>query len=357
MRPVTPLLRSPLLLVFLFTSLVCALLIGFTLIGLSDFDLSDRDITELSFTHHENMLSGILVLPDTNHDGPIALLVHGDGPQDRFSKEVYLPLINALLDQGIGIYSWDKAGIGQSAGNWLDQSMDDRAHEAVAAYDMIVATRQVPADKVGFIGFSQAGWVIPKAGKLIPELAFNVVIGGAVNWQDQGAYYMRQRLLTAGTAHHDIDTQIAESRKRDAVIFAPDADYETYLAITTSPDPMTMDRYSFVKRNISADAKNDLMHLKTPFLALFGVDDLNVDALTDSRIYQNILIGRHPQNAVTLIPDATHGLLRSNLFNYQLASEMPKERQFLFAAMGRYAYVPDVIDHMANWIHQTVTVQ
>lgn len=319
--------------------------------GLTDFDLSGRYIENLTFDSAGKSLSGTLVLPDENHDGPIAIMVHGDGPQDRFSSDAYLPLINALLDHGIGIYSWDKAGIGHSTGNWLDQSMTDRAVETKAAFDMVSAKRPTQQGKIGLLGFSQAGWVIPKASPLIANNAFNVIIGGAVNWQDQGAFYTRQRLLTEGLSDTEISERIAESLKRDEVTFALDADYQSYIAATNDPHPISEDRFGFVKRNINSDATADLKRLRAPTLAIFGADDLNVDARNDAAIYRDLLEGRHPQNEVTLIADATHGLLRAGMFNYQLAHQMPLDRQILFLVMGQYAFASEAIDHITKWIN------
>lgn len=336
-------------------AIVIVVPVGFALNGLADFDLSDRYVTDLDFTHDQIQLAGSLVLPDENHDGPIALIIHGDGPQDRFSDDAYVPLINALLDQGIGIYSWDKPGIGESSGNWLDQSMADRASEAMAAYANITASYPGLRDKTGFIGFSQAGWVLPKVLADHHNIAFGVLIGGAVNWQDQGAYYMRKRMQGDGIGDDDIVDAITQNRLRDAEIFAPNARYEDYLAATQDQGrpAMSAARFGFVKRNISADARADLHRVTQPILALFGEDDLNVDARTDAKIYQDILNGGHSQTAVILIPDATHGLLRSGLFNYQRGSEMPAIRPLLFAAMGRHAFAPDAIEIMENWIQQT----
>ncbi|KXJ57893.1 MAG: hypothetical protein AXW12_19510 [Thalassospira sp. Nap_22] len=324
------------------------------LVGLSDFDISNRTTKQISFAHDDAVLSGSLILPDAQHTGPIAVLVHGDGPEDRLAGDGYLPLINALLDRGIGIYSWDKAGVGESTGNWLSQSMNDRANEAVAAYDAIKTAHPGSRQQIGFIGFSQAGWVIPKASRMIPDNAFNVIIGGAVNWQDQGDFYTRQRLLADGATQEDIERQIERNHVRDTVIFAPDASYETYLANTNDPSPMASERFEFVNRNITSDAKADLAQLETPTLAMWGHDDLNVDAKSDADIYRDILIGRHPENEVVVIPDATHGLLRSNLFNYQLSREMPTSRQMLYVALGRYAYAPGTFDKIAGWIKQVV---
>ncbi|WP_100158250.1 alpha/beta hydrolase family protein [Proteus columbae] len=98
----------------------------------SDFELGDHTstITPISFSSKKDILSGTLILPNQNNTKAVAILVHGDGAQDRFSNSGYLPLINSLLDAGIGVYTWDKAGVGESQGNWLLQSMQDRADEA-----------------------------------------------------------------------------------------------------------------------------------------------------------------------------------------------------------------------------------
>jgi len=113
---------------------------------------------------------------------------------------------------------------------------------------------------------------------------------------------------------------------------------------------MSEDRFNFVKRNISADAKDDLARTTSPILALFGTDDLNVDAKTDFATYQSILTGRNKHNETILFADATHGLLRSGLFNYQLASDMPATTQLLFTVMGRDAYAPGVLNRLSTWI-------
>jgi hypothetical protein len=53
---------------------------------LMDFDLSTHDVREISFTVEDAVLSGTLVLPHNCENPPIALTIHGDGPQDRFSN-------------------------------------------------------------------------------------------------------------------------------------------------------------------------------------------------------------------------------------------------------------------------------
>lgn len=287
--------------------------------GLSDFDLSGHVHNEITFETDQGVMSGTLILPNGVSHPPIALFVHGDGPQDRYSSDGYLVPMRLLLEAGVGVFSWDKPGVGESEGNWLNQSMTDRASEAVAALLAIQQLDYVDASKVGFLGFSQAGWVVPEAVRPGSTAAFAVLVGGAVNWEEQGAYYGRQR------------------RAQEI----PRA-------------PMSAERLVFVERNRGSDARGALAKVSVPFLGVFGSDDLNVDPVADSETYRQIVGPLRSENEVWVVPQATHGLLRAPLFNYQLVSQWPGWLPAVYVMAGRHAFAPGVWQHMAEWIHSVV---
>ncbi|MDX8346685.1 alpha/beta fold hydrolase [Cognatiyoonia sp. IB215446] len=246
------------------------------LTGLDDFDLTEFESIEIAFLSDEQTLRGTLLRPNEVFDPPIAVIVHGDGPQDRFSDGGYLPLFHVLLDAGIGVFTWDKPGIGKSGGNWLDQSMPDRSAEAITALQIIRDHDDLSSSRVGFLGFSQAGWVIPAATHEVTP-AFAVLIGPAVNWQEQGAYFTRKRLEAEGATTDEIEATIAADARRDARIFA-----EEYVPSREDLRGMTPDRFAFVARNHQTDATDDIAAMTGPVLAVWGADDLNVDAETDA---------------------------------------------------------------------------
>jgi dienelactone hydrolase len=206
----------------------------------------------------------------------VVLIVHGDGPQDRYSADGYIPLINALLDAGIGVFSWDKPGIGESEGDWRKQSMDDRASEARAAHDAVrrAAGRKVGA--IGYLGFSQAGWVLPTLAGDPDTDAFFVLVGGAVNWQRQGAYLTRSRLQGLGWSEDAIAAEIDRQAAAEAAL--DDAPDETArIDAAARLFGLSRERAGFVLRNRDADATEALRKAGAPFLALWGEADLNVD--------------------------------------------------------------------------------
>jgi hypothetical protein len=52
--------------------------------GLSDFDLSEHTYRKFTFIIDEAVLSGTLITPKDAIAPPIAIIVHGDGAQNRF---------------------------------------------------------------------------------------------------------------------------------------------------------------------------------------------------------------------------------------------------------------------------------
>ena len=282
--------------------------------------------------------TGTLILPNAVADGPVALIVHGDGPQDRWGNAGYLPLINALVDRGIGVFTWDKPGVGGSTGNWLDQSFDGRVAETVAAHSYLRDEVGIAAERRGFLGFSQAGWVVPAATQATTP-RFTVLVGVAVNLREQGAYFTRRRLEREGMPPAQIPGAVAANLADSDRTFAGGA-------TGTLPTDMEPERAAVVRRSYDADASADVEALQGPLLALWGAEDLNVDAAKNAALYRTLA----PRGEVAVLPDATHALLRAAHFNYQLVEQWPKAAMVRFALMGRDAYAPGAIDRMANWI-------
>ncbi|WP_236319091.1 alpha/beta hydrolase family protein [Pseudomonas canadensis] len=326
---------------------ICAVLLGltvFVLQNLSDMAFSNARVSTLTFRSGGAQLVGTLALPPDVQAGPIVLIIHGDGPMDRFASDGYFPLINSLLDAGIGVFTWDKQGGGQSTGNWLNQSMSDRATEALAALALVREQKGVVADKVGFLGFSQGGWVIPRAASE-GDPGFSVIVGAAVNWRRQGMYYTRVRMADEGRTQDEIDAAVkVEYAKNDRVFGASDQTY--------NPDlfpHMDAAHFNFVQKNYNEDVTAALKTMKGPVLAIWGALDLNVDTSEDSRLYRDLFAGIRQRQTV-VIPNATHSLLRASLFNYQLVTQWPVWKEYLFAGLGRHAYAPGSLALITRWI-------
>ncbi|MDE0970063.1 MAG: alpha/beta fold hydrolase [Octadecabacter sp.] len=310
--------------------------------GLSDFDLSEHRQRELTFTVNDAVLSGTLITPKDVIAPPIAIIVHGDGAQDRFSNGGYLPLIGTLADAGIGVFSWDKAGVGTSTGNWLNQTMDDRADEALTALQAVSTLDGIKGNRVGFLGFSQAGWVLPRvASAIVPS--FTVIVGGAVSWREQGSYFNRVELTSQGFSADMIEQRLAERMRDNDIVFGVSMD-------PSLRSEMEVERFRFVAGAYWEDSTELILNMNGPVFAIWGEDDLNVDARKDSAIFREQLMPLSDVRQVVLVKNATHGLLRADLFNYQLTSQWPWYLRYIYLGVGRKAFAEHSLDQITDWI-------
>ncbi|MFV2052407.1 alpha/beta hydrolase family protein [Aliiroseovarius sp. YM-037] len=306
---------------------------------LADHDLSWRNSERFDFSSDGDAITGTLWLPDGAPQAAV-VLVHGDGAQDRISAGGYAPLIHVFLDRGIAVAAWDKPGVGSSEGNWLHQSMADRTRETRAALEHL--EKRFDGIALGAVGFSQAGWVLP--GLSPDDADFLVLIGAAVSWQDQSDYYTRVRLARDGMDQDAIEHVVADQDRFDERAFGSDAQ------ASDAPEGMSPDRWRFIRQNRGADASEALGQLDMPLLAIWGGDDLNVDSAGDAVIYREMLAGQGDRTRIIIWPDATHGLLKSNAYNWQLTEDWSQVARLRFVLEGRHAFSPGALDTIVDWI-------
>jgi len=328
--------------------IVClAVLAGILLVFLSnirDFDVSDFAAEEITFLYGDAEVAGTLHLPQADTP-PLLVLVHGDGPQDRYAGDSLLPLIRVLLENGIAVFSWDKPGIGASSGNWLTHSMADRSALAASAIETLSHQTDQSFASIGVLGFSQAGWVLPDLALRNTAADHFIIVGGAINWLRQGEYHTRIRLERDGVSPDKIDEILTAQARGNANFATGDLTYEAYVSAHTGDGaPMPEDRFHFAKINMQSDATHALQRVAKPFFSVHGADDLNVDPQVNSAAYRKLLTTGHPMSGAVVLPNATHGLLRADLFNYQQPSDMPVWAVTRFVLSGRNAYAPGALD-------------
>ncbi|OYD60970.1 alpha/beta hydrolase family protein [Rhodococcus sp. OK302] len=296
--------RRPAFVVVLALITVAALVTGIALVG-NSFRFSQEPVT---IPGPDGDLAGILTLPDEGAARGLVVMVHGDGPVEATQGGLYAPWFEGAADAGFATLSWSKPGIGGSDGDWLSQSMDDRAAEVSAVLDWAQRSDDVPTDTIVLWGASQAGWVLPKITSAREDIDGVVAVGTAIGWLGQGRFN-----LLAQLEHDDADAQeresaIAESDQTRGLLKRR-ASYEEYLASTTSSDPMTADRWGFVLRNFDADATEDLIASASraiPVHLMAGTHDRNVDVAETENTYRSIF---GPSLTVTHV-DGAHSLAR-----------------------------------------------
>jgi dienelactone hydrolase len=73
----------------------------------------------------------------------------------------------------------DKRGVGGSTGDWNMASFDDLAGDVVAAVEYVKTRSDIDPKRIGLLGVSQAGWIMPLAAVRSKDIAFLISISGA----------------------------------------------------------------------------------------------------------------------------------------------------------------------------------
>ncbi|MGP4012422.1 alpha/beta hydrolase family protein [Streptomyces sp. 4N124] len=304
-------------------SLVAVLVVAAGLVGVVLWQNSyDMDEQRVSIRHGGHTLNGVLATPkDGRKRHGLVVYVHGDGPIDATHDDGYKPIWEANAKAGYASLSWDKPGIAGAPGNWLDQSMDDRADEAAAAIAWARARPDIDGDRIGLWGASQAGWVLPKVAAKTP-VSFVIAVSPAINWLQQGRYNLLAELRADGASAARTKTEIARSDTTRRLL-RRHATFEEYVSARGGDaDGMTADRWRFISKNHTADATQDLRALRgVPVLLTLAGHDINVDTADTERVYRTVL---DAGGALTVrhYPDATHSLLKQSIEHSDLKTTL-----------------------------------
>ena len=294
------------------------------IIGLVGWNLYQNtyDIREdkVTITGGPVPLQGVLALPDRG-DGPFGLVVfvHGDGPIDATHETFYRPFWESFAQAGYASLSWDKPGVNGAPGNWLDQSMDDRATETEAAIEWARGRSDIDPARIGLWGASQAGWVMPKVVNLDSDIAFVIAVGPAINWLEQGEFNTRAELSERNASADEFGKARAD-RAKNLDLLARGASFDD-LVVSGEADGLTEERWNFIRENYRSDARADLETVDVPVLLILGGHDVNVDVADTESVYRELL-DSPGQLVVKKYPEATHSLVEKNLEDSELMSTL-----------------------------------
>lgn len=134
-------------------------------------------------------LVGTLALPRwRNGPYPAAVVVQGSAPLSRW---VYWSYVRQLAPHGMAVLIYDKRGVGASSGIpaqspvWTLEGIRNcgvmfeiLAKDSLAGIRLLRSRPEIDPRRVGFIGISQAGWIMPLAASKSADVAFVVSISG-----------------------------------------------------------------------------------------------------------------------------------------------------------------------------------
>lgn len=291
-------------------SAIVVILVALFFIG-NDYEMNEERVT---IPTNGGTLSAVVTTP--KHDKPkgIIVFVHGDGAQEATQDGGYKPLMERFAKQGFISISWDKPGIGKSSGNWLNQSMDNRANEVNQVIEWMKVKYPDSTSKIGLWGASQAGWVIPKAMNANNDIDFSILAAPAINWMRQGEYNTGWQTKDAGKTTKEIK-QAQQNFLSDSALISKNKTYESYKQNGGKED-MIPDRYNFIRKNMNQDATLDLSKVKAKIYLVLAEKDKNVDSAETKNVYTQQIKKENLETQT--IPNVSHQMINPAIANSDL---------------------------------------
>lgn len=284
---------------------ILIIIIGLFLVG-NDYQMKEDRI---SIPTTDGILSTIVTSPIQGEVKGMIVFVHGDGPQEATQNGGYKPLMERFARQGYVSVSWDKPGVGHSSGNWLLQTMDDRAKEVIEVIEWLKVKYPKYTKEIGLWGASQAGWVIPKVMNGNSGIQFSILVVPAINWMKQGEYDTGNQIKDSGGTNMDI-IKAKQEFKNDSLIIEENESYREYKD-NGGKEIMTPDRYTFVRNNLKQDATDDLSKVQDNIYLILAENDKNVDSLETEKIYRSKISKEDLE--VKIIPNVGHQMLNKKI--------------------------------------------
>lgn len=286
--------------------------------------VTDERVRDVTFLSAEVELAGTLAIPDRRDPVPGVVMVGGSGPSDRTNDNFFPPIRRHLGEAGLAVLSYDKRGVGASAGDWLAGTIDDFAVDAVAALNFLRSQPGVEAETTGLFGHSEGGWVVLRAAARedVPWVVTNGCPGMTPAAQDRYALATALQAI-AGVTLHDAEVTLAlYDRLVEAGRRGADFTEATRL-VRSFPIPAAVEElfgeywsevdenlWEFTKRKQDHDPIPDVRRLRCPHLATFGGADELVPVADSIGLFAAAACraGRHPRATLTVevFPHAGH---------------------------------------------------
>jgi pimeloyl-ACP methyl ester carboxylesterase len=306
---------------------------------------------EVRFNNGEVTLAGTLLLPTGAGPFPAIVLTHSSGPAFREWTWGFGYLMAA---KGVAVLAFDKRGVGQSTGNWLDATFEELADDAVAAARFLQARADINAGKIGFWGLSQGAWIGPLAATRFKEAAFVVAVSGGGLSPERAELLDSEWELEKAGFPDSVRKQAIEFQTAKNVYMRTGSGWDEYAARraharplawfalpgTDLAGPATADHINWTRgrRTYFYDPIPTLTRLACPLLSIFGGLDTPVGVKENTEAISRALheAGR-TDFVVKVFPYGRHNLM-------DMRGAAPNEYHRLTR------FVPGFFDTMSSFI-------
>ena len=151
--------------------------------------------------------------PGVQRPCPAVVQLHGSAPTVREQQWWYYTRV--ALNAGLAVLAYDKRGCGESTGSRLRFSvktspalLDELAGDAAAAHAWLRRQPGIDPERVGLIGGSQAGWIMPLVAERTEGVRF--IVSGCGPTVSAGEEQFHERILAKGRSLAEADQALEE---------------------------------------------------------------------------------------------------------------------------------------------------
>ncbi|MBI2816837.1 MAG: alpha/beta fold hydrolase [Acidobacteria bacterium] len=307
-----------------------------------------REATE--FKSDGVRLTGTLWTPPDKAPHPALVLIHGSGNTDRNNV---LPLSHFLLTHGIALLAYDKRGAGESSGDWRAASLQELAADALAAVQFLAARKDIDPKRIGLLGASQGGWLVPVTASQSQHVAFAITVSGpSMGPAELEKVRLSHDLRSKGFKEADI-TSALELLQMGNDVARGKQKWETYYPVLRESRSAAWARYVSVPltqdswllehwRRLPLDFNPApyITKVRVPLLAIFGGLDHTVLPAENAQRWRTALKqGGNKDYTIKIFPNANHMLLEART---GAENEYPMLQRF----------VPEFAPVLLDWLRQ-----
>lgn len=124
---------------------------------------------------------------------PAVVIVHGSG---RVRRENLRGFASKLVPRGVAVLMFDKRGVGKSTGVFTSLTtanssirIEELSSDVSAAVEFLASHPDIDASRIGLIGNSQAGWIMPKVAASNHDVSYFILLSGPAVTFGQEAFY------------------------------------------------------------------------------------------------------------------------------------------------------------------------
>lgn len=279
--------------------------------------------TPVRFTSADGArLDGRLLRPACAGPHPAVVIVHGSGPVDRHGG----PYDMFFLKHGIAVLAYDKRGYTTDRDQWREPDLATLSADAAAAVRFVAQQPDVDTTRIGIMGHSQAGWVVPRAALDAPQSGFLVLRAGAALTQKETLLHeVRQELRAEGLRGLDLDhaMDLRNAVYELAIAGRPMAAADSLVApYLTEPwyvkafgdgsisTRWSQDFWEWAGRNLPVSAIPQLERFHLPVLWFLAEQDENVPLVaTRTALERSLNVANRADREVVVLEDALHSFL------------------------------------------------